>query len=177
MRNSLTTTLKNILIITVVLFSLVSKSQSDIKTYGQKILDGKMKPSDGTPTFRLLDSLCCKNPVDKDFYFKVANKILQKSDGAVSEYFSVASCKFYLTCNPDFIRLSRTISSTEVNSWLDLIAFNFYADTKYDSNIEKVKVALNRLPANQKTSSADDNTRRKKYNSYIIKKTEIYLKD
>jgi hypothetical protein len=169
--------LKNIFILAHVLFSLLCKSQTDIKAHGQNILDGKIKASDDNPTFRILDSLCCKNIRDRDFYFKVANKIRQQSDGALSEYFSGASGKFYLTCNSDFLRLSRTISNAEVNNWLDFIAFDFYVDAKYDSDIEKVKAALNKLSTNHKLSSGEANALRKKYNNYIINKTEIYLKD
>jgi hypothetical protein len=120
----------------------------ETKSFGQKILDGKAKPSDDIKTFRLLDSLFCKNPLDKDFYFKVANKIQRVSDGALSEYFDGIASKYYLQYNSEFIDRLKTITKKDLSNWLGSAAIDIAQNEQSPSALPKIKKQLDELVAN-----------------------------
>lgn len=148
----------------------------DTKSYGQKILDGKVQPSDDIKTFRLLDSLFCKNPADKDFYFKVANRIQQLSDGALSEYFSGVASKYYLQYNSEFADRSKVLSKKDLDKWLDFAAFDIAANEQNTNSLPKIKKQLDTLVTTCKCVASKKETI-KNLNSTLYKKIEFNLKN
>jgi len=159
-------------------FSLFGFGQAtfDIKSFGQKILDGKTKPSDDIKTFQLLDSLFCKNPADKDFYFKVANKIQQISDGALSEAFSEYASKYYLQYNSEFTDRSKTMSKPDLKKWLDFAAFDIATKEQNINSLPKIKKQLDALVIACKCDASKKESI-KNLNLTLYKKIEYNLKN
>ena len=148
----------------------------DIKAFGQKILDGKASPSDDKKTFQLLDSVFSKNPANKDFYFRVANRIQQISDGALSEYFSGVASKYYLQHVSEFADRSKTMTKKDLEHWLDFAAFDIAADEQNINSLQKIKKQLQTLVDTCKCST-DKKETIKNLNSILYKKIEYNLKN
>src|SRR5258708_4011005 len=128
---------KQFIIITIFsLLNIISVGQTtfDTKAFGQKILDGKIKPTGDKNVFQVVDSLFCKNESNRNFYLKVANKIALKCDGALSEYVCRTAHKFYFDYTNYFIESSKIMDKETLNKWL-----NFIADDLYMDNHEGVK--------------------------------------
>ena len=152
---------------------LLGQTNGDTKIFGQAILDGKMQAADDIRTFRTLDSLRCKNKADKIFYFKVANKICQTSDGALSEYVSAVFSDYYFLQTSEFLANSETLNKTEIYKWLDLIAYDLYADSK---NGEKdLPSIMSKLTHLEKKCPRDKKATLKIYNDYLYQMAEHYL--
>ena len=168
---------KTLTIITSIFLStntLVGQSTVDTKTFGQNILNGKVKPTDDIKTFRTLDSLLCKNKSDKIFYFKVANKIQQTSDGALSEHVSTVFSDYYFNQCSEFMEKSKTIVKADIYKWLDFIAFDLYADSKNgEKDLPAIKTKIKLL---EKKCSSDNIAALKRYNDYLYQKTEHFIK-
>lgn len=60
-------------------------SDLPIRQVGNLITSDSIAPSDNFVTFELMDSLHSDNKEARDFYFNVFEKIVKKSDGALSE--------------------------------------------------------------------------------------------
>jgi|GEM_PF-6214821 len=170
--------MKKIFLTIFVLIGFLASGQTsfDTKSFGQKILDGKDKPSDDDKTFRLLDSLFCKNPADKDFYFKVANKIQQMSDGALSEYFDVIASKYYLHYNSEFVDRSKTMTKKDLDKWLSFAAVDIAQTEQSTSALPKIKKRLDDLVTNCKCDASKKELI-KSLNSTLYKKIEFNLKN
>lgn len=159
------------------LTNFYGQSTLDTKMFGQQILDGKATAHEDKKTFQLLDSLFCKNKEDKDFYFKVANKIQRNSDGALSEYVSVIAAKFYLEYNSEFIEHSKTMTKTDIDKWLYFVAYDFYANSRQGAkDLPKIKTKLENLSKKYSNASNEDSILRKKYNDWIYIQTEKNIK-
>lgn len=162
---------KIIILFLPIFFSFISIGQpvNDLKKYGNDIIDGKIKPTDDSKTFRILDSILSLNNNDKQFYLFVANKIQLKSDGALSEYVSSVFCKFYLNQNRYFIEFSKKLNDRDIYKWLNYISYEMYANNQSGLNgLAHIKNILD--SCNQNTSPNADLI--KKYNNYIFKKTK-----
>lgn len=127
---------------------MFSQTNNDTKSFGQKILNGSAKPCDDKITFQTLDSLFCKNPIDKDFYFKVANKIQNLSDGALSEFFSGIASKYYLQYNLEFIKNSEKVTSEEIKGWLSQADYDIAATKQRVDSLPMIKKQLSELITN-----------------------------
>jgi hypothetical protein len=60
-------------------------SDLPLRQVGDLIISDSIAPSDNFVTFELMDSLNSDNKEARDFYFHVFEKIVKKSDGALSE--------------------------------------------------------------------------------------------
>ncbi len=157
---------------------MFAQKQFDTKVFGQEILDGKVK-YDGTneeKMFRTLDSLFCKNKDNKNFYFKVANRIQRLSDGALGEYFAGTARKYYMDNNKEFIANVSKMTSKDLEHWLREVAFDIAADEQDLKNLPKIKTLLDKLVINCNCNETTK-TLIKKYNADIYKQVEINLKD
>jgi len=108
------------------------------KEYGQLILNGKVKPTDNEATYNCLLELIAENQTDLDFYFSVYRKISENADGALSEMLS-GIIKTFFELKPDFcIEKLKSIESKEKDSFLEYIAYEFYASGfDYETNINE----------------------------------------
>lgn len=160
-----------------VVFSFHILSQTNLKVYGQQILDNKIKPTDDAITFRVLDSLFCKDLSSRNFYFKIANKIQHLSDGALSEYVSVIAGKFYLLHNVEFLKRTKQMTKDDIYQWLDYAAFDIAADTQNGlKDLPGIKVKLQSLAKQNPNASAEEKALQKKYNAYLLKEIEENIK-
>ena len=102
------------------------------------------------------------------FYFKVAMKISDTSDGALSEGLSTYASRYYLKQNNDFMEFTKDYSSNQINKWVDFVAFDLDISsdtTSYYKNIENELVNL----IGQCSSCTDaDIIRLKGYNKQIL---------
>ncbi|MBN1970761.1 MAG: hypothetical protein JW870_15445 [Candidatus Delongbacteria bacterium] len=97
------------------------------KEYGQLILNGDVKPTDNELTYNCLLELIAENQTDLDFYFSVYREISKNADGALSEMLCGIT-KTFFELNPDFcIEKLKSFESKEKNSFLEYIAYEFYA--------------------------------------------------
>lgn len=170
--------MKNKLTIIFIITStfLFGQKQFDTKVYGQQILEGKVK-YDGIneeKMFRTLDSLFCKNKDNKNFYFKVANRIQRLSDGALCEKFSSIARKYYMDNNKEFIANASKMTNKDLDEWLSHVAFEIAANEQDLKNLPKIKTLLDNLVLNCNES---EKNLIKKYNIVIYKQVEINLKD
>ena len=150
----------------------------DTKSFGQKILNGQVKYKDGNENefMRTLDSLFCKNPDNKLFYFKTANKIQQMSDGVLSEYFSSIASKYYLTRNSEFISNVSALSQKEQDAWLVQVAFDIAANEQDTKKLPLIKKRLTDL-ADSCRCAAPKKDLIKKYNATLYEKIKIEIKN
>jgi hypothetical protein len=156
-------------------YIIVGQKTVDTKALGQSILDGKIKYT-GTNDemfFPVLDSLLGKYPHDWVFYFNVANKIQQFSDGALSEHVSTVFSDYYFNEGDHFIDHSRMLSKQEIYKWLDYIAFDLYADSK--NGKKDLPVIRSKMKALEK-KYPNDAWILKKYNDYLYQKAETLIK-
>lgn len=118
-----------------------SSLQTDLRLtsrqYGEKIISGKVKPSDNEQTFAWLDSLQSNNPDTRNFAFRVYKAMVVKSDGALSE----AICgyiKDYFSSHPkEFLDNYKTLNNQEKASTQESLAFEFYASgTDYKKDLD-----------------------------------------
>ncbi len=156
--------------------TLYTSAQIDLKIYGQKILDNKIKPTDDKYTFQIIDSLLCKSKLDRDFYFNVFNKIQQNSDGALSEYVSTIASKFYFNHNIAFIKKSSKMGTKSIHQWLDFVAFDLYVRSENDekdlpSIKTKIYILEHKFPVNSK-----DKIKCKTFNDYLYEKIVALMK-
>jgi hypothetical protein len=159
-------TLRIIAILTLLWTSTYSQKFIDTKFYGQKILDGTFKLSDDDTTFQVLDSLFCKNPADKDFYFRVARKIQTMTDGALGEYFSGIASKYYFEYNTEFVRNSKKMTEVEIDGWLGQACYDITATEQSLDSLPKIKKQLDALVTNCKCSDTQK-AQINKYNKFI----------
>jgi hypothetical protein len=156
---------------------LVAQTTFDTKAFGQKILDGKIKPTADKQTFQLIDSLFCKNENNRDFYLRVANKIALKSDGALSEYICQISNKFYFNNTTYFITASKSMSIENLSKWLKFVATDLYMNNRDGvKGLPKIRVEIDKTAAKFLNISYEQMSLRKKYNDFIYTLTEKLVK-
>ena len=153
-----------------------SQKKFDTMTFGEKILSGKVRPSDDDTTFAVLDSLLSKNRKNKDFYFKVANKIQQHADGSLGEFFSGIASKYYFDFNSEFISNSEIMTSEDIKNWLNQAAFDIIETEQATKKLPKIKERLDNLIINCK---CDDNKKAliNKFNIDLYKKIKLGLEN
>lgn len=167
--------IKSIVLLLLLLIFKVD-AQINLKIYGQKILDNKVKPTDDKNTFQLIDSLFCKNKTNQDFYFNVFNKIQQISDGALSEYVSIVASKYYFINNTEFIKKSKKMTTKAIYQWLDHVAFELYINCENgEKDLPKIKKKI-MLLENKFLTNSEEKTKCKTFNDYLYRKAVDEIK-
>lgn len=96
------------------------------RTIGEMILDGRLKPSDNEFTFRILDSLNTSDKGSRKFYFDVFNKIMDHSDGALSEAIGNYALT-YVELNPaEFIRYTSSLPASRFETWASQVGIELF---------------------------------------------------
>ncbi len=124
---------------------------------------GKFKASDNTKTFSIIDSLMTKNNITRPFYIFLVSKMMDKSDGALSEVL-VMSCKEFIEFNPNFLidflySDNKIIKNKFYNNWAYLIAGEFMISCEGD---EKRCIKESLLKTSKKITS-DNKSRLTKF--------------
>jgi hypothetical protein len=107
-------------------------SDKSLKEIGQMILDDSVRPTDNDVTFRIMDSLLAKTSEDRKFYFKVYVKILDLADGALAEAVGVPGMKYVENFTKEFVDLSTRLTTKQLDSWANFIAWEILFDSQDD---------------------------------------------
>lgn len=130
-------------------------STKSIKEVGLEILGGApIFGKNEKYLFQLMDSLTTKNSNERAFYFKVYKKIVEKSDGYVSEAIGSYALKYLENYPTEFFSLS----DEEIKSLMGYIAYEVRLSE--DNAISKLKEFLTQL--------------REKSNTETIKKIDLF---
>jgi len=132
------------------------KSYLDNKQVSKTAWDfyyGKFKATDDNKTFSILDSLDTKNNLTRPFYIYLVSKILDKADGALSEYLGI-SCKEFIESHPDFLidflySKSNIVDKRFLGNWANEIAGEFIIDCEGKEK-QCIKKSLQKVSINVK---------------------------
>jgi hypothetical protein len=86
-------------------------------TIGEMVLNGTLKPSDNTFTFRLMDSLMAVDQESRKFYFTVFNKILDYADGALGEAIGDYALTYVEQHPGEFIANMKDLPQERLAAW------------------------------------------------------------
>ena len=89
-------------------------------------MNEKIIASDDPLTFRLMDSLVANKVKDRQFYFRVFNKIMGRADGALSEAIGVYSRRFIEKHTKDFFNFSAKFSTIEMETWASQLGIELF---------------------------------------------------
>lgn len=131
----------NISILLLLTFKIYGQAPVDINFYhdnkqisktAKDFYFDKFKAADDTRTFSIIDSLKTKNNQTRPFYILLVSKIIDKSDGALSESLGV-SCKDFLESQPDFLidflySKNKIVDKHYFDNWAHIIAGEFMID-------------------------------------------------
>jgi hypothetical protein len=87
------------------------------KTVGELILADSIKAADNEVSFRCLDSLTSPNPASRAFYFTVFKKIMDHSDGALSEVVGEFSKKYIEAYPKEFADYASSFPKQQLELW------------------------------------------------------------
>lgn len=105
---------------------ILPKTVDSLRMVGQLILDEKLIASDDPVTYRLFDSLVANKVRDRQFYFKVFNKIMGRADGALSEAIGVYSRKFIEKHTKDFFIFSASFNTIGMETWASQLGIELF---------------------------------------------------
>jgi hypothetical protein len=90
------------------------------------ILIDSISPLDNQITFDCMDSLSADNVNTREFYFPVFNKIVSKSDGALSEVVGQYIMKYVERFPKEFADRSKSLKEDEFKSWASYVAYELH---------------------------------------------------
>jgi hypothetical protein len=139
----------------------------DPKMIGQMILNDTFDLSDNYTTFRIMDSLLAKHTEDREFYFKVFLKIIDKADGALAEAVGIPAMKYVEDHTVEFIELSTNISKNLFERWASYIGNEIYLSSLIDP-IGEGKAFIKKINNNCSELSNKEKTRLNEFNNTIL---------
>lgn len=92
------------------------------------ILIDSILPMDDEVTFNCMDSLSSENSDTREFYFPVFKKIVNKSDGALSEIVGQYIMKYINKFPKEFAIKSKSLNEEEIKKWAFFVAYEMYFD-------------------------------------------------
>lgn len=107
----------------------VAKSLRDlpIKKVGELILSDSIKTlNDEVISFMLLDSLSAQKRKSRDFYFKVFNKIMDRSGGAMSDAIGDYALSYVESYPGEFLENSKSFSANRLETWASHIGIELF---------------------------------------------------
>lgn len=114
-------------------------NHKNIDKYSKLFYNGEFAMYDTDEFFSLMDSVLTKNNDTRPFYFYIFNRILDISDGCISDvaseyckkYVEKYPCEFLTNCN------NRNYA-TPKNTWAELIGFTFDNRLQCDNWLRKI---------------------------------------
>lgn len=85
-----------------------------------------ISPLDNQITFDCMDSLSADNASTREFYFPVFNKIVSKSDGALSEVVGQYIMKYVERFPGEFATKSKSLKGDELKTWASYVAYELH---------------------------------------------------
>jgi hypothetical protein len=142
------------------------------KEIGQMFLDNKLLPNDNVPTLRTIDSLFCKNPEDRKFYFRVFVKIMDKADGALAEEIGLKARLFIQKYTYEFLDLSANLTEKQFSTWATFVGWEIQLSS-IDDPVKEGESFIEKLNT---ISSELDNERKQRLEDFN-KIISMYLKE
>lgn len=98
-----------------------------VKKVGELILSDSIKAiNDEVVSFMLLDSLSAESRRSRDFYFKVFNKIMDHSGGALSDAIGDYALSYVESYPNEFLANSRNFSGNRLETWASHIGIELF---------------------------------------------------
>lgn len=131
----------------------IADSTKSIKEVGIEILGGApIFGNNEKYLFQLMDSLIVKNSNERAFYFKVFKKIVEKSDGYVSEAIGLYALKYLENYPNEFFSLS----DEEIKSFMGYIAYEVrLSENNADSSLRTLLSQLKEKSNKETTKKID----------------------
>ena len=102
-----------------------------IKKIGELVLqDSIAYLSNEVTAFMLLDSLLSKNKTSRDFYFKVFNKIMERSGGSLDDAVGDYALTYVENYPKDFLDNSRNFTEDKLASWAGNIGIELFLSSQ-----------------------------------------------
>lgn len=102
-----------------------------IKKVGELVLkDSVAYLSNEVTAFMLLDSLLSKNKDSRDFYFKVFNKIMERSGGSLDDAVGDYALTYVENYPKEFIENSKSFSEDKLASWAGNIGIELFLSSQ-----------------------------------------------
>jgi hypothetical protein len=143
---------------------------SDLPTraVGELILKDSIKAADNEVSFRCLDSLNSPDPSSRAFYFDVFKKIMDHSDGALSEVVGEFSKKYVEAHPKEFASYAANFPKSRLELWAFQTVEHVLADVE-EKRIKNASEWTNKIIANCKNCNASELAIIKSFNAYIIR--------
>ena len=131
----------------------VSETQiSDIRAFGQGIIDGKIQPSDNNETFACLDSINNPNPTTRKFFFEVYRIIARYADGALNEVIGGYLQPYLQTFTKEALDNFKKLDKKEKEIFIDNLAYEFsMSDNDFKSEIDSYFTGISKTCKDCKT--------------------------
>lgn len=121
-------------------------SDLSLDSVGKMILSGDLQPLDNEITFRLLDTLKHVDEDQLDFYLAVFERILDQSDGALSEVLG-GYCISFIYHQPEVFSDYLAAKDTNlIRKWAEFSVYEMYFRFPEDSLLTKCAELNQRLP-------------------------------
>jgi hypothetical protein len=104
---------------------------------------GQFAISDDEETFAICDSITTDNPITRPFYLYNFCRVLEISDGAISEVMG-EYCTAYMVKFPcEFIKnVKSEENNLPIGRWLDFVAFEQYSKSDLENFIKQIEKKL-----------------------------------
>lgn len=101
------------------------------------IMADSITPRDNAATFACIDSAIGNNAATRAYYLPVFTKIVDKSDGALSEAVSVTIVSYIETFPKEFIAHTITMTQKQMELWAGFVAFELASHEEALANTKK----------------------------------------
>lgn len=118
---------------------------ADIRAFGQRIIDGKIRPSDNDETFACLDSINNPNPSTRQFFFEVYRIIAKNADGALSEVIGEYLQPYLRNFTIEALDNFKKLDKKEQDKFIDYLVYEFsMSDNDLKSEIDSYFTDISR---------------------------------
>jgi hypothetical protein len=144
------------------------------KEFAKLILSDSIKPSDNLSTFRIMDSIEAKSFEDREYYFKVFIKIIDKADGALSEVIGSRARLFVKQHTQEFLKFASLLNNKEFETFAQFVGQEFVLENSDTLLQTRKEYYFKLLYKNCKDCSIIDKNKLKKF--IVIMNKEIEAK-
>ena len=138
------------------------------------ILIDSILPLDNEVTFNCMDSLTSENSDTREFYFPVFNKIVDKSDGALSEIVGQYIMRYVREFPKDFAIRSKSLKEEEFKNWAFYVAYEMHFD--YETP-QKAQEWMRNIISNCKECDSEQIKRLQEFNEVCISSMKVLAED
>lgn len=122
-------------------------SDLPLKTVAKLILSDSIEPSDNKFTFAMLDVIFTCDKSEQNFYLDVFDKIMRKSDGALSEAIGTYTYKFIQIQPIVLLKHLSKLEQQDIKNWARFTTFEMYYTVPEDSLVFYCNQLIDHLKA------------------------------